>query len=351
MKKPLKYKKFMIIFGGFLAFLLLLYVLWICLKAIFPLPPENGFTISQKETLCFQLPGEIYNHGSSHFTPLDTNRFVITHSTIPGYDQNPRFSDIFIVNENGETENHLRIDFDITGVYGFENGNFGAVLSDLDPFMENKEYFLREYNADFEIVSENPLLPEMIGERTYANGNFYVQNDEAIYIADKEMKNLITYDIPRLIRSDIGTRHELIFSNDNTPYLFTLTGDNETDNFYIETLDGERSQIFPDENTFLLWYSTTPGDERYDFFTIMFNEAAIDDPIFGEIAHANYLVGINKDGSLQKLMIEDDSTFPSVHWFRDAVPVGDKRYNLSGQYGDDDTLSFYLIEYTTSYKD
>jgi hypothetical protein len=355
MKKPIKYKRFLIIFGATIVLLGLLYAAWIGAKTIFPLPPENGITISQREIFCFSKPLDIYGHGSSFFAPLGENRFVITDSTIPGYYEDPRYSDICIVNLNGETEKQTRIDFDITGVYGFENGNFGVIISDLDPFLENKEYFLREYNTDFEIISENPLPTEMLGEINYANGTFYSQSAEAIYSADREMRNLITYDIPRSSEEEKFSRY-LMFSYDNSPYLFTVTraGDTtspESDQYYIETLDGERAEVIPDENSFLLFYSTFPGDARYDFFTMLYNNATIDDPIFGEITDANYIVGINKDGTLHKLYIEDYYDLPSELFFRYAVPVGDKRYYLYVQNGPDELQYIYLIEYSTVYED
>jgi hypothetical protein len=200
-----------------------------------------------------------------------------------------------------------------------------------------------------DFVSKKEFAEPVYGRNyraNYHNGEFYINDAEGVTVFDGDLNVVERYPVE-------GPENEILtfaVTYDGEPYLF-LTKPETTYGYYyyFRPLDGDEFiQIdVPPSLLFSIAYGLTPGDSEY--------------PLYGELwgfgywselmnydFDGRYVVGLNMDGSYDKILLDNMS-------FYAAVPSGGKRYSVieESEHVEANTykLDLYLYEYTAVYED
>jgi hypothetical protein len=354
MKKPFRYKKFLIIFGGFIAFLLLLYALWICLKAAFPLPPEREMTIAENkihiDTIEY-IDDNLYGF-LPEFAPYDEESLVIA---VPfDYDEDSElkpFTRIYRVLKSGEILGTFDVDFAVTRIYAFEDGNIGLVN-----YIQNDErirLFLYEYSPEFELIREAEFPSSILGSPLrleYSNGLFY-QGGLGVTVFDRDFNIKETFEVENEEKDGLT----FVTDYNGNPYLFLRkTGPEQSIyplTYYIRPLSGD--EFVPIEVDDKSYYSLTggpyPGDSEYPFFGALTHERGVWSEFFNTNLRGEYILGQSMDGNTVKV------TAPINYRFLRSEILGDKRYFAYAESENIGNMLYeaklYLYEYEHYYED
>jgi hypothetical protein len=346
MKKPLKYKKFIIIFA---AILVLLPIIYFSVGAIFPLPPQRPLTITEKKTLLASFPGKGNLADRTEFSVYDENSFLIT-ARFHGINEEENTYDdekdryiIYIVTKDGAVLRSFEPPFVVKDSVAFEDGNIALFYGD-----ENTLY-MTEYTADFEVLSERtvPLPAEHRDWYTdYKNGLFCYVNEEKVMTFDRNFENLITYSDEK-----VYDRY-LFFASDGTPYYDEWRDEDPSDGVSaykrsVKTVDGKETDFVRRGNNFIV-SGVFSGDSEYPLYGV-YSEDSIFDELFNYSISGIYLCGLTADGKVQTIL---EHTGADTIYFYLGIPFNGKRYNAYGEYDENiGGSALYLYEYTTSYED
>jgi hypothetical protein len=351
MKKQFRYKKFLIIFGAVLVFFAAVYF---AVRAIFPLPPERKMTIEENkihiDTIEY-IDDNLYGI-LPEFAPYDEESLIIAAPF--NYDEDSEikpYTRIYHVLKNGEILGTFDVDFAVTRIYAFEDGNIGLVN-----YVQNDEgirNFLSEYTGEFEFVRKAEFPSSVQGSPLrleYSNGLFY-QGGIGVTVFDRDFNIKETFEV------DNEEKDELTFVTDynGNPYLFLRKVGTGLSiypmTYYIRPLSGDEFvQIDVPEKAF---YSITggpyPGDSEYPFFGWLRNEYGQWSELFDTYFLGEYLVGQSTDGNTVTVAA------PINFQFLQGVNLGGKRYFADAEREHIELtrykIELYLYEYEHFYED
>jgi hypothetical protein len=355
MKKKFRYKKFLIIFGAVIVFFA---AVFFAVRAIFPLPPEREMVVTENRILIDTIEYlGIYYGPSTYFTPYDDESLML--AVAFDYDEDSEFdayTRLYRVYKTGKYMS-TRIDYVADGIYAFEDGNFGVSYHTGEDY-DDRVYFLRVYNSDFEFVSEK-TFPEKLGtinRMVYSQGSFYGLSGRGFIVFDRDMNITAEFD------ESVPDRQALWYCTDadnNQYYYLTQTNPDEeyfSTYYYIRPMnsDSDVKIDVPEESLFAVYgeFTPRPGDSEYPFYATYVSDYGYWSILFDDDLGGRYICGLNTDGSITTLMPYDGDL---AYNFYGSEPMGDKRYFIDGvstklEY-DISGYELYLCEYTVTYEE
>jgi hypothetical protein len=345
MKKQIKYKKFIIIFGAVLASILLCFI---AARVIFPLPPERKLTITENKTLIATFTEDSLN-SMVDITTYDDNNLLITAEFFGFDEEHNRYDEehdhyiVYVVNTSGEIIRSFEPPFPVDDSIAFEDGNIAFLHYDGDTAL------LTEYTGDFEFVSEKicPVPDDYLTwDIEYSDSLLYSATEQGVAVFDR---NLTDFEI--LADEEIYSRY-LDRAYDKTLYLTSWYKEYTNDGVskrsrYITTPYGEPTG-FNLERPGRTVVNVMPGDSEYPFYGEVYSYSYFE-AIFAEAEGSFYICGLTPDGKIHTLLLND---FGAYRLFYTGVPLGEKRYKANGEFREDGNGSdLFLYEYTAVYED
>jgi hypothetical protein len=350
MKKPIKYKRFLIIFG---AILVLIPVVWFSVRAVFPLPPERKMTVIEKETLLLTVSEEEEPYVHSDITPYDEESLLV--SVKLGYSDGDDKSDrsiIYIISRGGEILRQFDLPYTMQSVFVFEDGIIGMFRN------KDGNNYLEEYSPAGELLSSKINTPKIVplsGWLFYEDGLFYgtrTGSGEEAVVFTRDFEIIETYT---------ATKENPFFSlfcqgYDGTPYRYEIIveepiDDLENISYYIGEKDGELSRIPVSKKASFASPAPRPGDSEYPLYGDLINYGFINQ-LFWDDIFGRYICGLRPDGSIDTILSLEGGDYFN---FYEGVPLGENRYYAkpvnSSAAGQKRVSEVYFYEYTAVYED
>ncbi|MDR0974836.1 MAG: hypothetical protein LBL80_03995 [Ruminococcus sp.] len=344
MKSVPRWVKVLIIIGVSLV------LVWFAIRTIFPLPVKNAIEIMESKFVIDVVDISLDADGFTYLEHLKNGNWVYRLSIDSKHGNKHDAYRLYILSEDFSVINTLDCDYDVNGMYALNNGNFAVDKMTKD---ENGtvSHSLLEYNTEFEVVTER-LLPDTM---TFYSDGFYYSRvvGGGLQIFDENLTFVNEYKLEEFPGAKI------IF--------FTQSYDGEV--FIIACYD-ENNFKYGNHNAYLLrpldggedvkyslafdargdYRGNRPGDERYDFYTLSSNFNDVLLLLFQKNIRGDYLYGINKDGSFEKIGNYVSPYADSTFNYYQGIPYDGKRYYTKAvRDGKTETVTLYLYEYTGTY--
>ncbi|MDR0992356.1 MAG: hypothetical protein LBL87_05595 [Ruminococcus sp.] len=350
MKIKSKAERITIIVCAGLTFLLLV---WLIIRAVLPLPPENEITITKQKFLIETIEEPLYSAVYTDIMLLEDGNFACVFN----YEDNNSFIDeenaddcyLYIITKTGEVLKKKKLQSDVWEEYAFDNGNFSVILN--TEIGDKRIFTLCEYTPELELVSEK-IFPEVVSPLSrpiYNNGKIYCGYGKTVHVLDSDLNIIQEYTIPE---EETGKYVSFVQAADKTVFLFKPVyseyGMDVLSYTLIDLVSGEETPVDLPYKSYFGAVTPYPGDSTYDFYSDLSSSNMAVIWFFLDDIYGDYWCGINRDGTIAKIML--GGNYEDSLYFREAVPVGDKRYFITYEEVDR-TREFYLYECSAAYDD
>jgi hypothetical protein len=325
----------------------LLFLIWLAIRTIFPLPVKNAIEITENGYVIDVVDIPEKANGYPHLDRLENGNWVYYVYTNPRYSNEETIDRLYILSDEFAVIDTFDFDYDAYGVYALDNGNFN-IIKTVENDDGSKSDYLVEYNPELEIVSEKPF-PYMM--EFYNDGYYYVRGG-GLKILDENLTLVNEYkyeDFPGIIHLGFIKSYDgevFLCVSDNGYGIYNLPT-----SYLLRPINGgedvKYSLASDMAGDFL---GNRPGDERYDFYTLSNNLNETLYSVFLKNVGGDYLYGINKDGSFEKIGNYVSPYADSTFNYYQGMPFDGKRYYADTERDDETgTMTLYLYEYTGTY--
>jgi hypothetical protein len=364
MKKQFRYKKFLIIFGAVIVFFA---AVFFAVRAIFPLAPNSGFSIEKKEIFIETIPQQSLSSTDSFVTKLPDGNFVCCYSTSPWETWNEEDVGeirLYIINEAGDILQKLTMpvnNCEVVNLLTLDNGNIGIICSE-EISDEKENYYLFEYSTSLSEISKKAFPENVEGVQPsflhYTDGLFYSGWAHDIYVLDGDLNIIKEYPQFEAVNEYEDGIASFSHSSDGTVFLTEQLFYDKDDIFkplsyhITDIKTNERTKLnFPDNTLLSVVTTLLPGDQKFDFYGNMSTGDAPLNSFFNWNINGVYYIGINRDGSYEKLCLSNSNS-ENFYYFTQSVEIDNKRYYAYFDPKDEEkTVDLYLYEYTAVYEE
>jgi hypothetical protein len=360
-----RWVKVLLIIGGVIVGLILI---WFAIRTIFPLPLANELQITERKIVIdsyMRLRGDfpVYDgyfavlKGGQYIYVLDT---TYTENYFAQNEPKEGVSRIYLLSKDYEVIKTVDMEHGSENLFVLDNGNF-TIIKSHGVEDDNVKYSVVEYTPELEFVSEKAVPEDLRFSSYYSfynDGNYYSGISDNLHVLDENLNVLDTYrlaDFPEASFIDFAVSYDgevfLRASYDEGYHEYEFPT-----RYLLHPLDGGEDveySLAPDTMGDL--FENHTGDERYAFYTksTNLNEALM--WVFLKNIRGDYIYGINKDGSFDKIGSydwEDGNELLTDYY--NGVPYNGKRYladatDESLPLPEDFKVTVYLYEYTGTY--
>jgi hypothetical protein len=216
-------------------------------------------------------------------------------------------------------------------------------------------YTLREYTPELEQVSEKtfPAGVMPLTARIYNNDDkIYCGYNTTVHVLDLDLNIIKEYSVSK---EETGAFLSFVQAADGTMFLLRHEFSDPNEDFealsytITDIESGNETLIDLPANSYLSLFTTLyPGDSTYDFYSELSSTNTIAVQFFADNIIGNYWCGINRDGSITKILLLED--FEESRYFREGVTIDGKRYYIDYETVDQ-AREYYLYECSAVYED
>jgi hypothetical protein len=347
-----RWVKVLLTVGGILGGLILI---WLAIRTIFPLPLKNEIKITEERTAIDVLDNPFVANEYTQIEHLKDGSWIYSLNIDYWnyYDAYKDYKDvnrIYILSSDFSVIDFYDFDYSVEEIFALDNGNF-STLKSIENDDESRSRFIVEYNTEFEIIDEKPIS-EIV--RFYNDGYYYTGMGNELKIFDEDLEIVDEYS-----QEDFPGSMFVSFAESYDGEVFLIAsysegfGEYDLPTAYLlhPLSGGEDVKYSLASDTMGDLLGNHPGDERYAFYT---NSTNLNETLmwaFMKNIRGDYLYGINKDGSFEKIGSYDwEDGNDLLYDYYDAKPLDGKRYRAERVRDDEArTMTLYVCEYTAEY--